>query len=396
MSSFHTIRLIAVREMRERLRNRTFIISNVVTIVILLAVIIGLPLLFSGDGAKLAAVDVPEPVQGQAIALASALGEEVEFVEFDDVSTAEMAIFNGDVSALLIGTDELVTERSPDPELVFVINEATADVRFAERLDEAGVTEEQAAVIAARDEPIALRSLDQEEENFFNSFGAASVSVVLLFMAITIYGGTVLTGVLEEKTSRVIEVVMSTVRPWQLLAGKVTGLGLLGLGQLAILVGLGLMAAVVTDLTEVPATAFGTAAWVVVWFVLGFAFYSVLYAMGGALAGRLEDAQSTAAPVGFLLLAGYLLSFVAVLPNPDGAMAKITSVLPPFAPFSMPALIAFGEADLWQIILSPLLMVIAIIVIVRLAGRVYAGAVLHAGEKLKIRDAWRRAEDLAA
>ena len=395
MTSAKIISLVAVREMRERLRNRAFIISNVLTVSIILGAILILPLVFGDDPIKVGLTgEVPEAVQTNIQLVAENLGEEVEFTEFNSLEAAESGILDGTVSVVLDGTEQLISERAPGSTITFIVNEASAAHRFGQRIEEAGLNADQTETISSPDVPIGVRTLDDEPDGFFNGAGAASVGVVLLFMGITFYGGTVLTGVLEEKTSRVVEVVLATVRPWQLLAGKVLGLGILGVAQLVVLVGLGLTAAVVADLAEVPAAAFSTAAWIVIWFILGFAFYSVLYAMGGALAGRLEDAQSTAAPAGILVLIGYLVAFIAVVPNPDGVVAKTASVLPPFAPFAMPALIAVGEAAVWQMVLAPVLMAIAIVVMIRMAGRVYAGAVMHTGEKLNIRDAWQKAADL--
>jgi ABC-2 type transport system permease protein len=397
MTSAKIIGLVAVREMRERLRNRAFIVSNVVTIVILLGAIILLPILVGDDPVAIGLTGEVDPqVRSNIEVIVAELDDEVEFTDYDTVGAAEQGIINGIVDVVLVGDEEIIAERSPSARTEFIINEATRSVRFGEQVTAAGITQDQLDAMAAADEPIPVRSLEEDAENFFNGFGAASVGVVLLFMGISIYGGTVLTGVLEEKTSRVVEVVMSTVRPWQLLAGKVVGLGLLGFAQLALMVALGLVAVSVTDLVDVPTAAIGLSIWLVFWFILGFGFFSVLYAMSGSLAGRLEDAQSTAAPTGLLVLVGYLGTFAGVMPNPDGVFAKVASVLPPFAPFAMPALIAVGEAAIWQMVLAPLVMTAGIVFIVRLAGRIYSGAVMHTGEKLKLREAWRMADDVVA
>ena len=397
MTSTKIIGLVAVREMRERLRNRAFIISNVVTIVILLGAIILLPILIGDDPVAIGLTgDVDPEITANIEAIVTELDDEVEFTPYATVADAEQGIVDGIVDVVLVDGEEIVAEREPGPRTEFIINEATRSARFGEQVAAAGITQDQLDAIDAAQEPLPVRSLQDDAESFFNGFGAASVGVVLLFMGISIYGGTVLTGVLEEKTSRVVEVVMSTVRPWQLLAGKVVGLGLMGFAQLSLMVALGLIAVSVSDLVDVPTTAIGLSLWLVFWFILGFGFFSVLYAMSGSLAGRLEDAQSTAAPTGLLVLVGYLGTFAGVMTNPDGVFAKVASVLPPFSPFAMPALIAVEEAAVWQLVLAPLVMVVGIVFIVRLAGRIYSGAVMHTGEKLKLREAWKMADDVVA
>lgn len=398
MTTLQIIRMVAGREMRERIKSRSFIVSNVVTVLVLLGAVILIPIFAADDPVQLGlAGEVPDGLEASIEAVAAELDEEIEFKTHATTEAGVAALETGEVGALLVDADELVFEEEQSDRLVFIVNTATAAAKTEAAIAESGVTADQIAILAEAEAPIAVRSLiEPEEENFFNGFGGATVGVILMFMAITLYGNTVLMGVLEEKTTRVVEVILSTVRPWHLLAGKVVGLGLLGLFQLALMLGIGVTVAVITDLTDLPEGILGSIGWILLWFILGYTFYAVLYAMGGAMAGKLEDAQSTAAPAGFLVLIGYLFSFIAVLPNPDGLVAKISSVLPPFAPFAMPALIALGEADLWQIVLSIGLMVAAIYGTIRLAGRIYSGGLLGGGERLKLRDAWRAATDVGA
>ena len=133
----------------------------------------------------------------------------------------------------------------------------------------------------------------------------AMIGSSLLVTSLAVYGQWVITGVLEEKNSRVVELILSTVRPSQLLAGKVIGIGLLGLGQLALVAGLGaaLLAAGVFD---APAGLGGSVALVVPWFALGFALYAAAYAAAGALASRQQSADTAGQPVTYTLLAVYL------------------------------------------------------------------------------------------
>ena len=155
-------------------------------------------------------------------------------------------------------------------------------------------------------------------------------------MSLAVYGQWVLTGVVEEKNNRVVELILSAVRPRHLLAGKVIGIGLLGLAQLALVAGLAaiLLAAGVFD---APASLGGSLALVVPWFALGFALYAVAYAAAGALASRQQDANSAGQPVTYTLLAAYFVGYVALSADANGTLAHVLTVFPLTAPLVLPA-----------------------------------------------------------
>ena len=129
---------------------------------------------------------------------------------------------------------------------------------------------------------------------------------LLLFYAVTIYGAMVLSGVVEEESSRVVEVPLARMPARNLLAGKVTGIGLLGLAQIAITALVAVAAINIGGSLDVPAVRGIVIAWAVVWFVLGYALYATVFGALGSLASRAEDTQSVAGPVTAVLIAGYL------------------------------------------------------------------------------------------
>ncbi len=217
---------------------------------------------------------------------------------------------------------------------------------------------------------------------------AVMIMTVLLFIAISTYGNLVLTGVVEEKSSRVVEVLLARIPARSLLAGKVAGIGLLGLAQFGLTALVALVATTMVDSVDLPAVSAGVLAWVVVWFVLGYALYAMVYGALGSLASRTEDAQSVSGPVIVVLMAGYFASFVAV-GRPDSGVARLASLFPPTAPLAMPSRIAMGAVAWWEPVLAVALTVAAIVGLLRLGGRVYAGAILHTGPTLRLRDAWR-------
>ncbi len=129
---------------------------------------------------------------------------------------------------------------------------------------------------------------------------------------------------------------------------------------------------------------------VVFWFILGYAFYATAYAAAGSLVSRQEEAQNVAFPLTIVLTAAYLIAAVSI--GGDNAVLRVTSLLPPFAPMTMPLRIAGGDASVVDISVSILLMVGAVYVLIRVAGRVYSGGLLRTGGKVRLRDAWRSAE----
>jgi ABC-2 type transport system permease protein len=198
----------------------------------------------------------------------------------------------------------------------------------------------------------------------------------------------VITGVVEEKNSRVVELILSTTRPRHLLAGKVLGIGLLGFAQLALIAGLAavMLAAGVFD---APAGLGGSVALIVHWFALGFALYAVAYAAAGALASRQQSADTAGQPVTYTLLAAYFVGYVTLSANASGVLAHVLTVFPLTAPLVLPARSALVGVPLWEHALAAVLVLGSIYALVRLAGRVYGYGLLHSGPRLGARTAWQ-------
>jgi ABC-2 type transport system permease protein len=261
-----------------------------------------------------------------------------------------------------------------------------------ERAASAGIDQETAATVLA---PIPLTNTvigivagrDADDET------AAALVTVVLLAAILVYGNLVLSGVAEEKSSRVVEVLLARLPAKALLGGKVVGIGLLGLAQLTLTAVAALVAALAVDSVEPPTVTDGVLAWVIVWFALGYALYAMVYGALGSLASRTEDAQSVAGPVGYLMVAGYWASFVAIGQDPDGPWSRLLSLLPVTAPLAMPGRIALGVTSWWEPLLAAVLTLVAIAALVAVAGRVYENAILHTGARLRLRDTWHGAHD---
>jgi ABC-2 type transport system permease protein len=215
------------------------------------------------------------------------------------------------------------------------------------------------------------------------------VSGVLLFIAIQMYGGFILMGVVEEKSTAVIEVLLARVRATQLLAGKVLGIGAVAVAQFAILVVAGLVALTISGV-DVPGEVWAALPSTLLWFIGGFAIYAFLFALAGAMVSRQEDAQSAAVPVTVLLVSGYIAMFM-FLGDPDHAAAQVLVLFPPFTPLLMPMRIAAGEASVIEIAAAVVLMAVTVVVLARVSGGIYSQLVLRRGGRIRWIEAVRSA-----
>jgi ABC-2 type transport system permease protein len=213
---------------------------------------------------------------------------------------------------------------------------------------------------------------------------------MVLFFAISTYGAMVLSGVVEEKSSRTVEVLLARMPARNLLAGKIAGIGLLGLAQVAATAVVALVAATLTDSFDAPAVRGSVIVWAVVWFVLGYALYATAFGTLGSLASRTEDASSVTGPVTIVLVLGFMVSFAAI-GSADTTWAQLVSWFPFTAPLAMPNRIAMGATSWWDPALASLLTVATIGGLVVLGGRVYTRAILHTGATLSLAEAWRGA-----
>ncbi|NNC40483.1 MAG: ABC transporter permease [Acidimicrobiia bacterium] len=401
MSPLRAIWLVARRELRERSRGRTYRITTLILMIVVVAAIV-LPAVIDPDDGVTYELGIVGDLSPDFVPtlelLAGASEASVADQLFESVSSGEAAVTAGEIDALLVDGVEIVVQQSAPSDLfitggsglIGLLNGVAQTLEFQELIDEAGVSAEELAS-SLTIEPLTVRGLEPEDPNRLTNQAVSFVAMFLLYFAILSYGAWTLNGVIEEKSNRVVEVLLSALRPHHLLAGKVLGIGLLGLIQLMLVSGSALVAALSVDLFDLPRVTFAVVGSVVLWFVLGFAFYAVAYAGLGALVSRMEDAQSVATPLTLVGVVGYLVAFQA-LENPDGIVARITTFLPPTAPFVVPIRTVQSAILWWELVAAVLVMGAATYGVIRLAGRLYAGGILHLGQRLKLREAWRSAE----
>jgi ABC-2 type transport system permease protein len=379
------VRLVAAREVSSRIRDKNFVLSSAVILLLLLGTMVFQVVISSGEATSRVAVAADDGRLGPAIeAQGEAVGVDVEVVDVPDEPAARDAVEAEEVDAALVdGTgpapELLLVDR--DPALEAVVGGAVSGLAVSDRLLEAGVDLQSLPEVAVT--PVGDAGEDDGQRVV-----VAIMGVVVLYGLLILFAQFVAQGVVEEKASRVVELLLATMRPWQLLAGKILGLGLLGLGQIVVIGAVGVTGALAFDLVDVPGELIGTVATVVAWFVLGYAFYACVFAVAASLVSRQEDLGSVLTPASLLLIVGFLVS-VQAAGDPAGTLATVASFVPGLSPLVMPVRQAAGEAAGWEVALAVVLMLGAIGLAVRLGGRVYAGALLRTSGRTKVREALR-------
>jgi ABC-2 type transport system permease protein len=392
MSTFDGIRLTARREVVERTRrDRSFLISTLVTLAILCAIIF-LPRLFGSDNPKEFDVGLvgaaSQPLGPALTAQGEAAGVRIHLRQPASAAEAEAAVRDGSLDLAVIDGRQLVAKAEIDEQLNLLVQGASRAARAQQTLQRAGVPPDEIQAALAPP-PLPVRSLEPVDEDARSKRAIATVAVFILYGQLIGYCFTVAMGVVEEKSTRVVEVLLAAVRPVQLLAGKIVGIGLVGLFQLAIIGVIGLALATASGAITLPPDAAPTIGSVLLWFLLGYAFYSSLFAVAGAIVSRQEELQNTATPLNLLMVASFFVAFSTSVSGADSTLAKVSTFLPPVAPLIMPMRIAGGDAAPWEIALSLAIMLVSIVVVVVLAARLYEGAILRTGARVKLRDAWR-------
>jgi len=385
LGSAALVRLIASREISARLRDKNFIISSIVIIVLLVGTL-GLQVVLNSGSDTTRVGVVGDPALEAAIqAQGKALDVDVTVKALDDEGAARAAIEDDDVDGVLIAEEgqqpELLVEQSAGGSLQAVVQGAVAQLSLSEQLASVGIS-------ALEVPAVSVTALDPQADQDGQRVVVAIIGIGVLYGLLILFGQFVAQGVVEEKASRVVELLLATMRPWQLLAGKVVGLGLLGLAQIVVITVVGVTGALAFDLVEIPGDLVGTAVGVVAWFVLGYAFYASIFAAAASLVSRQEDLGTVVMPTTLVLVVAFVIGIQAAS-DPSGTLAVVTSYIPGVSPLVMPVRQAAGDVAVWEIALSVVLMLVAIGLIVRLGGRIYAGALLRTSGKTKIRDALR-------
>jgi ABC-2 type transport system permease protein len=390
--ALHTVYLIARREFVTRARSRFFLIGTVVLMVLLAGYIVVQAYVINRvtTTVKVGFVGSSQ-VLAQPLQAALAPGKiTVATQTVPDAQTGEAQVRDGSLDVLVSGNPAapmVAVKDQLDTTVEAALTGLVQDVVFRQALSASGVDPAtiEKQVAGAK---IQLVMLDPNAAERTQREVVALFVAVLLYVALLLYGQLVAAGVVEEKANRIIEILLSTVRPRQLLFGKVIGIGLVGLVQLVVLGAVALVTANRTHVISVPVVGFPAVAGGLLWFVLGFLFYALIFAAGGSMVSRQEDIGAVTAPISMLLVGTYL-AFFWLIANPDNPIGIALSMLPPFAPVLMPARMATGDAQAWQVVLAVGLMLAGIVGMNALAARIYSNSVLRIGTRVRLVEAWR-------
>ncbi|WP_202637947.1 ABC transporter permease [Bailinhaonella thermotolerans] len=379
------IRLVARRELVERLRQRSFMVSTLVTLLILVGVAV-LPAVIGGDGTHRVGFGPGESRLAEAVT--GAAGQQREDVRARSVpseAAARAEVSGGDLDAAVVN-GRVIVRSELDPVLGALLQGAHARTAAEQRVESLGVAPDKARE-ALSPPPLQVTALDPPDPGADARKGVAFFAVILLYGQIIGYGMWVAMGVVEEKSSRVVELLLATMRARVLLAGKVLGIGLLGLIQLVLVIAVGLVAVRLTGSVDLPLGVLGGSAFTLVgWFLLGYLLYACLFATGAARVSRQEELQSVTGPMMMLVMVSFFGALWA-MNAPDNMIARVLGIIPPFSAMIQPVRQVAGYADPWEAPVALALAAAAVAGLMVLAGRIYEGGVLRMGGTVSFKEA---------
>jgi ABC-2 type transport system permease protein len=381
--------LVMRREIRERTRSRFYVVGTIFILLVVGAAIV-IPVVHhaSSQRVRVGVVGSESSAwRAEVSGAARAAGSGVVFVQETSSSTAAKAVGAGRIDMAIIANREIIvgsslspTDTSASASVVRAVAVTLGDAR-AEAL--AHLTPAQVQSLRSAS-PLTIVALHHTRVRSVDV--TSLIGVILIFMMLSQYNTWIMIGVMEEKSSRVIEVLLSAVRPMRLLSGKVLGIGTTALLQASIIVAF----AIVLSKSIGSHLLVGTAPLVIlstlVWLILGYAFYCWVYAAAGSMAERQDQVQSLALPLSIPMIAGYIVSLTAASSENPSLLVKVFAYLPLTAPFAMPVLVGFGAVSWWQFALSALISLACTVVVARFAANIYRRAILRTGSRVKLRD----------
>ncbi len=386
MSARRAVWAVARRELAERSRSRVMRISVVLLLVFSIGGAVAAARLSSGTPTDdIALVGADSAALRPVIELqAREMGRRARVRETESARNAAGWLRDGTIDVALINGRRILVKADRSQPAVRVVRNATNAQALFQRFRDVGLTPAQAlAALAPRRLPVA--ALEPSARNSDRNRGLIVIGLLGLFVVLIFYGQSVAQGVTEEKSSRVVELLLTTVTPRRLLAGKVLGIGLLGLAQLLLAGAAALIAGKLAGGAGLPAAAPKAIALVLLWFILGYAFYSVAFAAVGALVSRQEDLSTAIVPVTIVMTGAFYLALIVTNGDPNGTLAQIAVFVPPFAPMVVPARMVLGDMGTAGLILSVAVDLLATAGLIALAASIYERAILRIGAPVSLR-----------
>ncbi len=347
--------LVTEREVASKLRSKAFVISTAITFAIFLVGIV-----WAGFAAQ-SPERTPVAVTGDTVAVVAELDDVIDATEVASAEQARDLVAEGTVDAAIVpgGTDPFD----------FVV---------------VGDDDVPSSLISALSisPPVELLTPGATDDflRYIVSFGFG----IIFFMAALSFGATIAQSVVEEKATRVVELLISAIPVRALLAGKVIGNTILAMGQV---IGIGVIAIVGLTVTGQGELLTGLGAplvWFAVFFLFGFILLAALFAAAAAMVSRQEDIGSTTTPLMFLVMAPY---FLVIFFNDNPVVLTIMSYVPFSAPVGMPVRVFLGEAQWWEPILSLLILLATCVAAIVVGAKIYQNSLLRMGARVKLAEA---------
>ena len=403
MSALGIVWQIARRELRERGRSKAYLVTSAVTALLVVALVL-VPGLLDG-GTDIYEVGSVGSDNGAIVEAGELLGNandepdaepsiSITSIDFADRQSAEAALEAAEIDAILVDGSEAVVESVGgfgESQILSYLQQGAASVELEAIVAEEGDVAADVIEIMTSD-PLETTTLSGQDAGDESRGAIAYAGLLLLYGAVLFYGSWILSGVTEEKTNRVVEVLLSSIKPWQLLAGKILGIGILGIGQFAGTILIAITTIQLAGIFDLPSLNALAVVNLIVWFILGFLLFAVMFGAAGSLVSRMEEAQNVAFPMSLTAVAGFFVA-IATLSDADGVAAVVGTFIPLTAPFVVPVRAALEAIPGWQYAAALILTISTIIGLVFVAGRIYAGGLLRYGGRVKVREAWRSAAD---
>lgn len=386
-------RLVAGREISVKLHDKGFLVSTAVFIAVIVGSI-AVPALFFSDPPEFT---VGATAQARPVAeLAAQLGAGEErppgmpeaVITVVDAGDPASALEDPEMDAVLSVESGAVTLTARDgvpSELETLVTAASSTLAVENAAADAGLSQEQVAALVAPAPP-TVTLLEPAPDYAVPPQLLITVFGFLFYFVVLTFGISIAQSVVEEKQSRVVELLVAAVPVRWLLAGKVLGNSLMAIAQVALMLGAGLLGARVAGQSEIVEQALGASGWFLAFFVLGFLMLACLWAVAGSLASRVEDLQSTTL---YMQLAVMVPFFAALFLTDESPARVILSYFPLTAPLLMPSRLVTGDAAAWEPWVALGIVAVTAAVLVRVGARLYAGSVLHTSARIKVVAAWR-------
>lgn len=388
MSTNSVWRFVATREVSVKLRDRNFLVSTALMLVLVVAAI-GIQFIVAGhEETKKVAVQNTTATAlvkaGGRLADASDASMKLQAERVDSARAVKDRVSSGKADAGLVRAGDswrLIGKSSRNTELANYLGQAVQQDAVRRNAEKSGTS--LAELQKGSELSYDLLSPDNDNE------GAARVGGVvfgmLFYLAALLFGMAIANSVVEEKQNRIVEIIASAIPLRQLLIGKIVGNTILALGQVVLLSLVGVGGLMVTDNTDLLGQLAPGIGWFVPFFLLGFLALAALWAVVGALATRSEDVQSTSAPMTALVAIVFFGGIIAT-----GTIQAVLSYVPIFSTIAMPARILTGDASWWEPLVSLVIALGGAYAILRFAERMYRTALLQTSHKMSFRQAMRQ------